>query len=111
MGRFVASQTSLHQNALTFGRAGRVVGIAWRKTAAITGGQIELQFNLSGTGSGDTVVLDSGSGNTGVATLSSPVTFTAAQTSGINIASPAGLNPSGSIDVGAALVVEWEPIA
>lgn len=105
-GRFVASQATAYQNRPLAGRAGAVVGLAWRKNGTITAGTIDVQTNIGGTGS-SAVVLDSASGSIGVVTFGTPRTFGEANGLGLDAVASAGLTPA-TVDIGVELLVEYD---
>lgn len=107
MGRFAPSQTNTHQRSPIMGRNGRVIGLAWRKSAALSAGTVKLQITISGGASIDVVTLDSGSGNSGFSALGSPQSFTSTQSVAVRLTTDGSYSPA-TLDYAVDVVVEYE---
>lgn len=107
MGRYTAAATGLYIRSPIMGRPGSIVGLAWRKSAALTAGTLDVQTSIAGAAGVSAVVLDSASGNSGFVELS-PRAFSAGNSVSIDLVSSAGFLPTGSIDLAIDLLVEFD---
>lgn len=106
MQRFSTVNTAAHVAQPIAGRAGRVVGLAWRKSAALTAGSIALLVTTGGTDT-SVVTLTSSDGNSGSLVLGTPISFTATQALGVKYTTDASYAPV-TIDYGVDIIVEYE---
>lgn len=105
-GRFVATQTNTFQRSPIFGRNGRIVAVAWRKSAAITAGTCDIRLSVGGGASTLAVQLDSGSGNSGVEVLSSPISFSPTSSVTVQLTTNGAYLPT-TLDYAVDVLVEY----
>ena len=105
-GRFVTGQNTTYIASPIMGRTGRVVGVVWRKTVAITTGTAQIRLSVAGGASTLVVQLDSGSGNSGFAAIT-PVSFSPANSVAVNLTTSGTYAPT-TIDYAADVLVEYE---
>jgi hypothetical protein len=106
-GRYTAAATGLYIRSPIAGRDGAIVGLAWRKSAALTAGTLDVQTSIAGAAGVSAIVLDSASGNSGFVELGTPRAFSAGNSLSIDFVTSAGFLPAGSIDIAVDLLVEF----
>lgn len=108
VGRFTSAQNVIFANRPIVGRNGRVVGVAWRKSAAMSGGNASLRLTIAGGASTVLESFTSGSSNSGFTAIT-PVGFTSTQSIGVNITTDGSYAPT-TLDWACDLLVEYEPL-
>lgn len=89
-------------------RAGKIIGMTWQLSAAITAGVATLQATIGGTGTGDAESIVSAATTAAVADQSSEIAFAEGAVLGVKITTDGSASPTTS-ELYVDLIVRFDP--
>lgn len=90
-------------------RAGRIVGLTARLSAAITAGTADLSAGVNGTRDAQNVNMNDTDPTQQVSAVLDPIVFGAGDRLGVQITTDGAFAPDGSSELQASLEVIWDP--
>lgn len=111
MYRFGITNTNPFVTRPVLGRAGRVVGVMWRKTGTVATGSFQLSLGVSGQGTTDVILFDSSvTATSGYTALGTPITFTSGNSIYMYFTTTSDYTAT-TIDYAADILVEYSVLA
>jgi len=89
------------------GRPGKIMGLIWQLSTAVTAGTCTAQATVGGTASGDAADLTTAT--SGIKLLSVPISFNAGDKLGVKHTTNSGFTPTPNVQID--LLVRWSEVA